>query len=141
MAGVEAPDVVHHRHQARFPLHLHEPLGIGERVRYRYLDQHVLAGAHRLLGLAGVHLGRRGEDGRLDSRARQALGEIRRPVGNAVLAGRCLRVLGDAARDGDDLDALDARKRIQMLVGEGALSDHADLHESIPPRSSSTISP
>ena len=88
-----------------------------------------------------MHRGRRREDGRLDPRARQTLGEIRRPVGNAVLAGRRLRVLGDTARDGRDLHAVDARQRIQMLVGKRPFTDHADLHESILPSSSSTISP
>ena len=80
-----------------------------------------------------MHLGRRREDGGLDTRLRQALDEIHRPVGNSVPGGRRLRVLGDAARDGDDLHAVDPRQRVEMLVGKGPFTDHADLHESVSP--------
>ena len=67
--------------------------------------------------------------------------EIRRPVGDAVLRRRRLRVLGDAARDGGDLHPVDSHQRVQMLVGERPLADHADFHESMLPLSPSTISP
>ena len=141
VARVEAPDMVRHRHQAGFALHLGHPFRTRERVGHRDLDQHVLAGAHRLLGLVGVDRSRRREDGRFDSRLRQGVRKIRRPVRNAVPGGRRLRVLGHAARNGHDVHTVDSCQRIQMLVGKGPFTDHADLHESVRPRSSSTISP
>ena len=44
-------------------------------------------------------------------------------------------------RNGHDVHTVDPCQRIQMLVGKGPFTDHADLHESARPRSFSTISP
>ena len=134
VARVEASHVVHHRDQAGGPLYLDHPLGAHERIRHRDLDEHVFAGVHHLLGLPGVQRRRRGEDGRLHPRLAEALVEIHRPVGDPVLAGHGLGVLGHAAHDGCDLHAFDARQRIEVLVRERPFSNHADLHEfRLPP--------
>ena len=59
----------------------------------------------------------------------------------SILAGCRLGMFGNAARDGHDLHAVDTRQRVEMLVGKGPFTDHADFHESRLALSSSTISP
>ena len=66
VAGVEAAGVAGHRDEARVLLRLHQRLGVGEAVRHRDLDLHVLAGLQALDGLRRVHLGGRAQDHRVD---------------------------------------------------------------------------
>ena len=78
VARVEAARVAGHRDEAGLLLHLDDRLGVRQRVGHRDLDLDVLAGAHALHRLLGVHLrGRRQDDG-LDARLRQALAEVAR---------------------------------------------------------------
>ena len=106
MAGIEAPHMAGHGDDAGLPGDLRQRLGILDIVGDRNLDQHVLAGAHHLLALRAVHLGRRGEDhgvGALD-----AFGEIVAPMRDAVFLGHLLGAGGIAADERRDLDARDA---------------------------------
>ncbi len=86
----------------------------------------MLAGAHHLLALAEMHLGRRGEDhgvGALDA-FREVAGVVRNAVFLRDLGGLVLV----AADQRSDLDALNALQGIEVLLAERTLSGNADLH-------------
>ena len=101
-------------------------LGVLDAVGDRDLDQHVLAGAHHLLALAEVHLGRRGEDHRVG--ALDAFGEIAGVMRDAVFLGDLGGGVLVAADERGDLHARDALERVEMLLAEGALAGDANLH-------------
>ena len=128
MAGIEAAHVPAHGDDAGLLGDPHQLLGVLDAVGDRDFDQHVLAGAHHLLALAEMHLGRRGKDHRVG--AFDALGEVAGVMGNAVF----LRDLGGgvliAADQRGDLDAGNALERVEMLLAEGALAGYADLHRA-----------
>ena len=95
-------------------------------VGHRDFDQHVLAGAHHLLALAEVHLGRRRQDhgvGALD-----AFGQIAGVMRDAVFLGDRRGGVLVAADQRGDFDALDALQRIEMLLAKGALAGDTDFH-------------
>ena len=101
-------------------------LGVLDAVGDRDLDQHMLAGAHHLLALAEMHLGRRGQDhrvGALDAFG-QFAGEMRDAVFLGDLRGRIL-IAADQRRH---LDAGNALERIEMLLAERALPRYANFH-------------
>jgi hypothetical protein len=126
VARIEAAHVPTHRNDAGLLGDLDQVLSILDRIRDRNLDQHVLAGAHHLLALAEMHLGRRGEDhgvGPLDP-----FGELARVVGDAVLLGDLRGGILIAADQRADLDARNALQGIEMLLAERALAGDADLH-------------
>ena len=83
--GIEAPHVAAHRGDAGLLGDLHQVLGVLDAVGDRDFDQHVLAGAHHLLALAEVHLGRRGQDHRVG--ALDAFGEVAGVMRDAVFLG------------------------------------------------------
>ena len=85
MAGIEAPHVAAHGDDAGLLGDLHQRLGVLDAVGDRDLDQHMLAGAHHLLALAEMHLGRRGEDHRVG--ALDAFGEFAGVMRDAVFLG------------------------------------------------------
>ena len=128
VARIEAAGVARHGDQAGFLLHLHDHLGVVHRVGHRDLYLDVLARAHALHGLLGVHLGGRGQDGRLDAGLRQALREVGGPVRDAVLLGDFPGGVGAAARERRDLDARDVLHCFDVLDAERALPCHADFH-------------
>ncbi len=70
MAGIKTAYMIDHRHQAGLFLHLHDALGVFQRIRHRYLDQHVFACAHYLLGLSRVYRRRGSQNSRLYARLR-----------------------------------------------------------------------
>ena len=105
---------------------LHQLLGVLDAVGDRDLDQHVLAGAHHLLALPEVHLGRRGQDHRVG--ALDAFGEIAGVMGNAVLLGDLGGGVLVAADQRGHLDLGNALERVEMLLAEGALAGYADFH-------------
>ena len=102
MARVETARVAAHGDQARFLLNPGQPLGILQCVRDRYLDHDVLAGAHALLALIGMHLRGRSQDGGLNAWLFQALGEIARPMRNAELSGDFFRAVGGSVVNDDE---------------------------------------
>ena len=130
VAGIEAPHVAAHGGDAGLLGDLHQLVGVLDRIRHRDFDQHVLAGAHHLLGLAEVHLGRRGEDHRIG--ALDAFGEVAGPMLDAVF----LRHLGGgvliAADQRRDLDIGNALERVEMFLTEGPLPGYANFHR-LPP--------
>src|SRR6516164_6514848 len=86
----------------------------------------MFTGAHDLLALAEMHLGRRGEDhgvGALDAFG-QFAGVMRNAVFLGDLRGRIL-VAADQRRHFDFGNALE---RVEMLLPERALSRDADFH-------------
>ena len=96
MARIEAPHMAAHGDDAGLLGDLHQVLGVLDAVGDRDLDQHMLAGAHHLLALAEVHLGRRGEDHRIG--ALDALGEIAGVMRDAVFLGDLPRWSPDCRR-------------------------------------------
>ena len=120
VARIEAARVADHRDQARLLLRPRDGLGVGEAVGERDLDLHVLARLRHAIACARVQLRGRGEDHRVDVRAREALGEVGRHVADAELARDLLRRLERAADERDDLDAVDLRERFEVLDAEGA---------------------
>ena len=128
VARIEAADMAAHGDDAGLLLHAEDALAVGERVGHRNLDEHVLARAHRELGLVGVDLGRARDDRRLDARLPQTLGEIGGPMRNLPLLGEGLGAFAPAAGDGHDLGAGDVLQRLHVARAEGALSRESDLH-------------
>ena len=126
MARVEAADVAAHGDDAGFLGDLHEILGVHDAVGDRNFDQHVLAGAHHLLALAEMHLGRRGEDHRVG--ALDALGKIAGEMRNAVLLGDLRGRVLVAADQRRDFDPGNSLQRVEMFLAERALTGDADLH-------------
>ena len=86
----------------------------------------MLAGAHHLLALTAMHLGRRGQDHRVG--ALDALGEIAAQVGNAVFLGDLSGGVLIAADQRHHLDLRDALQGVEMLLAERALAGDANLH-------------
>jgi len=126
VAGIEAADMAPHGDDAGLLGDLHQVLGILDAVGHRNLDQHVLAGAHHLLALAEMHLGRGGEDhgvGALD-----AFAEVAGVVGNAVFLGHLGGRVLIAADQRGDFEARNALERVEMLLAKGALAGNADFH-------------
>ncbi len=126
MAGIEAPHMAAHGGDAGFLGDLHQGFGILDAVGDRDFDQHMLAGAHHLLALAEMHLGRRGEDHRVG--ALDAFGQFAGVMRDAVF----LRHLGGgvlvAADQRGDFDVGDALERVEMLLPERTLPRYANLH-------------
>ena len=126
VARVETPHVAAHGGDAGFLGDLHQVLGVLDAVGDRNFHQHVLAGAHHLLALAEVHLGRRGQDhgvGALDALA-QFAGVMRNAVFLGDLGGRVLI----AADQRGDFHALDTLQGIKMLLAKCALAGDTDFH-------------
>ena len=126
VARVEAPHVAAHRGDAGFLGDLHQVLGVLDAVGDRDFDQHVLAGAHHLLALAEVHLGRRGQDhgvGALD-----ALGEFAGVMRDAVFLGDGRGGVLVAPDQRGHFNALNALQRIEMLLAKRALAGDTDFH-------------
>src|SRR5580658_7075322 len=86
----------------------------------------MLAGAHHLLALAKVHLGRRGQDHRVG--ALDALGQLAGVMGNAVFLRHLRRGVLIAADQRCYLDVGNTLERIEMLLTKGALTGDADFH-------------
>ncbi len=126
MAGIKAPHMAAHGDDAGLLGDLHQRFGVFDAVGDRNFHQHMLAGAHHLLALAEMHLGRRGEDhrvGALDA-FRKVAGVMRNAVFFRDLGGRILI----AADQRGDFDVGNALERIEMLLAERALTGDADLH-------------
>ena len=127
VARVEAPGVADHRDEAGLRLHRDHRLGVGETVGERDLDLHVLAGLETREGLRRVHLGRRGQDHRVEAGLVERLGEIGGGVGNAVFGGGLSRLVGFAPDQGDALDAVNQLDRVEMFEAEGAGAGEGDF--------------
>jgi hypothetical protein len=93
MTWVEAAGMARHRDHAGFLLRPDQPLRIGHGIRHRDFNHHVLAGAHALDTLGGMHLGWRGQDHRLQAGLRQALAEIGGPMRDLPLLRHLARGL------------------------------------------------
>ena len=132
MAGIEPPHVVHHGHDVGLRLHAHQLLGVGQVVRHRDLDEHMLAGPHHLQCLGGVNGCRRSQNGRFDARLAQGLIEVERHVRDASCAGNRLGRLAHPAADRNDVETVDSLDGVEVLVREGALTNHADLQSTCP---------
>ena len=96
VARVEAPHVAAHGGDAGLLGDLRQVLGILDAVGDRDFDQHVLAGAHHLLALAEVHLGRRGQDHRVG--ALDAFAQFAGVMRDAVFLGDLRRSSPDCRR-------------------------------------------
>ena len=129
MAWIEPPGVPRHGHKPRLFLDPDQPLGVGQRIGHGDFHLHVLAGAHALLCLVRVHLRGRGEDRGFDTRLLEALGQVRGPVGDAVLPGDRFGRIRRATGEGDDFDAVYAGQPGQVLLAKGALARYTDLHQ------------
>ena len=130
MARIESSGVAGHRDDAGFLLHLQQALGVRHRVGHRDLDHHVLAGAHALFRLGGVHLRGRGTGSPLPDPAGAGTRPDRRwPVRNLPLPGNlaCLLIARPGQRD--DFDVRNLRHGLQMLDAERPLAGETDLHE------------
>ena len=103
MAGIEAPHMAAHGGDAGFLGDLDQRLGVLDAVGDRDFDQHMLAGAHDLLALAEMHLGRRRQDHRVG--ALDAFGQFAGEMRDAVF----LRHLG-----GGVLIAADQRRHFHI---------------------------
>jgi hypothetical protein len=88
----------------------------------------MLARIHALDRLRGVHLGRRGEDHRIEARQRQRLGEIGGDMADAIFVGGLLRAFQRAADDRDHLDAGDVLQPVEVLFTECSGAGECDLH-------------
>ena len=128
MARVEAPHVPAHRGDAGLLGDLDQILGVLDAVGDRNLDQHVLAGAHHLLALAEMHLGRRGQDHRVG--ALDAFREIAGPVLDAVFLRDLRGGVLIAAHQRGDFHALNALQGVEMLLAERALAGDTDFHRT-----------
>ena len=126
VARVEAPHVAAHRGDAGLLGDLHQVLGVLDAVGDRDFDQHVLAGAHHLLALAEVHLGRRGQDHRVG--ALDALAQFAGVMRDAVFLGDRRGGVLIAADQRGDFHARNALERIEMLLAKGALAGDTDFH-------------
>ena len=105
---------------------LHQRLGIIHAVGDRDFHQHMLAGAHHLLALAEMHLGRRGEDHRVG--ALDAFGQFAGVMRDAVFLGDLGGGILIAADQRGDFDIGDALERVEMLLPERALPRYANFH-------------
>ena len=125
---IEAARMTGHRDLAARLLRRGDLARVRQRVRDRNLDLDVLAGAQHLLRLRRVHLRRRGQDRGIDAGARERLAEVARVVRDPVLVrdrrGRLL-IAADEARN---LDVRNVLQTVQVLLAEGALANHHDLH-------------
>ena len=126
MARVEAPHVAAHGGDAGFLGDLNQRFGVLDAVGDRDFDQHMLAGAHHLLALAEMHLGRRGQDHRIG--ALDAFGELAGEMRDAVFLGDLGGGVLIAADQRGDLDAGNALERVEMFLPERALPRHANFH-------------
>ncbi len=88
----------------------------------------MLAGTHHLFGLVGVDLRRAGQDRCFDTGLGERFVEVGSPVRDAAFLRDFLGRVQAAAADGRYFDTVDALERIQVLVRECALSNHADFH-------------
>src|SRR5215471_15968592 len=123
---IEAAHMPAHGDDASLLLDFHERFGVRNAVGDRNFDQHVLAGAHHLLALPAVHLGRRGENdgvGALD-----AFAEVAAAVRNAVFLGDFRGGVLIAADQRHHLNIRNALQGVKMLLTEGALSRYTNLH-------------
>ena len=127
MARVETACVADHGDEPGFFLHRGDSLGVLESVGERNLDLHMLSGLEALERLGGVHLGRGGEDDRVQSRNFQALGEIGRDVADAVLRRRLFGLVEIAPDERDRLDPVDQFDRVEVLEAEGAGAGQRDF--------------
>ena len=128
VAGIEAARVTSHGHQARLLLHLHQLFGVGQVVRHRDFDHHVLAGLQALYGLRGVHLGRRRQQHGVQAWLLQALCQVARVMRDAEFLCHFPGGLLVAAGQRDDLDAGDVADRLEMLDAKGALTCQTYFH-------------
>ena len=128
MARIEAPHMPAHGDNAGFLGDLHQPLGVLDAVGDRNLHQHVLAGAHHLLALAEVKLGRRGQDHRVGPL--DALGEIAAEMRDAVFLGHLRSGVLVAADQRRHLNVRNTLERIEMLLSECTLPGYANLHRA-----------
>src|SRR5579871_753356 len=126
MARIEAAHMPGHRDNAGLLLDFHQRFGVRHAVGDRDFDQHMLAGAHHLLALSAVHLGRRGKDNGVG--APDAFTEVATPVRDAVFPGDLGGRILIAADQRHYLGVRDAFQRIQMLLTERALPGYADFH-------------
>src|SRR5271168_3655024 len=126
VAGIKAPHMAAHGGDAGLLGDFHQVFRVLDAVGNRDFDQHRLAGAHRLLALAEMHLGRRGQDHRVG--ALDALGQFAGEMRDAVFLGDLRRRILIAADQRGDLDIGDALERVEMLLPERALPRDADLH-------------
>src|SRR5262245_10156002 len=114
VAGIEAAHMAAHGDDAGLLGDPHQRLGVLDAVGDRNLDQHVLAGAHHLLALAEVHLGRRGQDHRIG--ALDALAEVAGAVLDRVFLGDLGGGVLVAADERGDLDLGNTLERVEMLL-------------------------
>ena len=140
VARVEPPGMPAHGDQTGFALDKVHPLRVGERISDGDFDHDVLACAHALLGLSGVHLGGSGKDYGLDAGLFETFGEIAGPVGNAELAGNFLGSGRIAPCQGNDFDTLDLGDCLQVLDSERPLTGQPNFHAVfVPGRTSISV--
>ena len=128
MAGIEAARVAGHGDESGLLLRFQNALGIGQRIGHGDLHLHVLAGAHALHGLIGVHLRGRGQDHCFQTGLLQALAQIARPMRNAEFLGHFFGGGWIAASQRNNLDAGNILDRLDVLHAESALPGDTNLH-------------
>src|SRR5262249_7471973 len=139
MARVEAAYVSAHGDNAGLLLDFHQRFGVRDAVSDRDFDQHMLAGAHHLLALAAVHLGRRGEDDGVG--APDAFAKVAAPVRDAVFLRDVRGRILVAADERQHLDIRNALEGVKMLLTERALPGNANLHRLLLTTSPPRLSP
>src|SRR5262249_52807510 len=127
VAWVEAAGVAAHDNEAGSLLHRDDGLRVPQAVGEGDFDLDVLAGLEASQGLGGVHLGRRRQDHRVETREPESVGEIGRRVADTVLPGCPPRLLELAPDDGNDLDPVDQPDAVEMPEAKGAHAGQRDL--------------
>src|SRR5438270_10207689 len=88
----------------------------------------VLPSFEALQSLARMERRRRRDDGGLDSRLRQTLGEICRPMRDIARFRHVTRRVRASSAKTDHLDAGYLGDRVEMLLSERALANHRNFH-------------
>jgi hypothetical protein len=109
-------------------LGLNQSFGIRLGIGHRNFNQDMLAGAHALLSLPRVDLGRARQNHRLEARLFQRLAEIRRPVRDLPLPGHLFSSSRPPTGERDDFDVRTVANSLQMPGPKGALPRERDLH-------------
>ena len=128
MARIEPPGMATHGDDLRFPLNPEDTLRIGQRVCDGDFDFNMLSSPHGLYRLFRMDLCRRRQNRRFDTRPRQRVFQIRRPVRYSVLFCHGFRGIGTPAGNRNDFCTLDPCQSVQMFLGKRTLPNHTNLH-------------
>ena len=119
VAGVKAPGVAAHGHQAFFLGELHHFSRVAPAISQRNFHLHVLARAQAGQGLRRMHLRGRAQNHRIHFGQGQAIGQVGADVGDAVFARHFLRFFQRATHQRNHFYAFDILDSVQVLDAKG----------------------